>query len=180
MKKLTVIICIGLSSTLFSQETMKGKFKPLIESYLKQEPLYRNCVISDVVITNISIIDEKEKIKSLYDFYHSYRLKQIEQIGFIKGKADFIEQHAAEDKALFKKYAAEINSTMQETVPLIDSLWVLEDKYKTATPANTTTEYYSVTFNFIYTLNNSKVTEKNHRVIFTNDMQIIHHDFVNR
>jgi hypothetical protein len=180
MKKFLVIGCIGLSSILSAQETTKGKLKPLIESYLKLEPQYRNCIISDVVITNISIIDEKEKIKSLFDFYHTYRLQQIEQIGFIKGKAAFIEQHTAEDKALFKKYVGEINGTLQETVPLIDSLWVLEDKYKTATAGTSTSEYYSVTFNFIYTLNNSKVVEKNHRVIFNKDLAIIHHDFLNR
>src|SRR4051812_27125442 len=116
MKKLLLIICVCVSSFVFSQETMKAKLKPVIESYLKTEPLYRNCVISKVVITNISIIDEKEKLKSLYDFYHTYRIQQIEQIGFIKGKADFIEQRCADDKALFKKYVGEINSTMQETV----------------------------------------------------------------
>src|SRR5688500_6739345 len=101
MKKLLIIICVCFSSALFAQTSTKAKLKPLIEAYLKTEPLYRNTIVSDVVITNISIIDEKEKIKSLYDFYHAYRLKQIEQIGFIKGKADFIEQHTAENKELF-------------------------------------------------------------------------------
>jgi hypothetical protein len=159
---------------------MKEKLKPLIEAYLKTEPLYQNTVISDVVITNISIIDEKEKIKSLFDFYRTYRLQQIEQIGFIKGKASFIEQHTTENKELFKKYVNEIKGTLQETVPLIDSLWVIEDKFKTATAGTSTAEYYLVTFNFIYTLEKSKVVEKNHRVIFTNQLDIIHHDFLNR
>jgi hypothetical protein len=180
MKKILVIICVGLSTAAFSQVTMKEKLKPLIEAYLKTEPLYKNTVISEVVITNISIIDEKEKIKSLFDFYHAYRLKQIEQIGFIKGKADFIEQHTAENKELFRKYVGEINTTLQETVPLIDSLWLIEDKWKTATPGTSTAEYYLVTFNFIYTLDKSRVVEKNHRVIFTSQMDIIHHDHLNR
>ena len=80
MKKSILLLFIGLSCMLSAQETMKAKLKPLIENYLKKEPLYLNCIISDVSITNISIVDEKEKNKSLYDFYHSYRLKQFDEI----------------------------------------------------------------------------------------------------
>ncbi|MES2619660.1 MAG: hypothetical protein V4615_02330 [Bacteroidota bacterium] len=180
MKKSILIIFVCLASIVSAQETMKAKVKPLIENYLKKEPLYLNCIISDVAITNISIVDEKEKNKNIYDFYHAYRVKQIEQIGFIKGKADFIEQHCGDNKVLFKKYVDEINATLLETVPLVDSLWVLEDKFKTAPVTSTAAEYYLVTFNFNYTLNNSKVVEKNHRVVLTNLLEIIHHDFLNK
>ncbi len=180
MKKIILLLFIGLSFSLSAQETTKTKLKPLIENYLKTEPLYRNCVVSDVAITNISILDEKEKNKSLFDFYHAYRLKQIDQIGFVKGKADFIEQHCADNKELFKKYTNEINATMRETVPLVDSLWVIEDSYK-VTPINpSTAEYYSATFTFVYTLNGSKVTETNHRILFNNLLEVLHHDFLNR
>lgn len=180
MKKIFLLVFVCLSCTAFAQETMKAKLKPLIENYLKREPLYHNCVITDVTITNISIIDEKEKNKSLFDFYRSYRLKQIEQISFIKGKADFIEQHCFDNKELFKKYVDEINTTLRETVPLIDSLWLIEDKYKIATVNSVAAEYYLVTFNFIYTLNGSKVTEKGHHAMFGNQLDIIHHDYLNK
>lgn len=180
MKKSILIIFVCLAYTLSAQETMKAKMKPIIEKYLKKDSLYMNSVISDVAITNISIVDEKEKNKSIYDFYHAYRIKQIEQIGFIKGKADFIEQHCSDNKVLFKKYVDEINATLAETVPLVDSLWILEDKYKTAPVTSPAAEYYLVTFNFNYTLNTSKVVEKNHRVVLTNQLEIIHHDFLNK
>ena len=180
MKKIILLLFIGLSCSLFAQETMKTKLKPLLENHLKTEPLYRNCVVSDITITNISILDEKEKNKSLFDFYHAYRLKQIDQIGFIKGKAGFIEQHCADNKELFKKYADEINAAMRETVPLIDSLWVIEDRYKTSPVSSPTTEYYSVTFTFGYTLNGSKVTETNHRILLSSQLEVLHHDFLNR
>jgi hypothetical protein len=180
MKKSTLIIFVFLSGILYAQETMKAKLRPLIENQLKLELLYRNCVIGDVTITNISIIDEKEKNKSLYDFYRAYRIKQIEQISFIKGKADFIEQHCVDNKDLFKKYVNEIDSTLIETVPVIDSIWVLEDRYKTMQVSSTPAEYYLVTFNFTYTLNGSKVSEKNHRMMFNSQLNSIHHDFLNR
>lgn len=180
MKKLILLLFIGMSCTLFAQETMKTKLKPLIENYVKRDPLYRNCVVNEVAITNISILDEKEKNKSLSDFYHAERLKEIDQIGFIKGSVDFIKQHCADDKELFKKYVAEINTNLRESVPLIDSLWLMEDKYKTAAMNSSAAEYYLATFTFVYTLNGSKVTEKNHRVMFTNQLDIIHHDYQNR
>ena len=179
MKTVVLLILVCFSPVLFAQETMKEKLKPRITNYLKAEPLYRSTIINDVIISNISILDEKEKNKSLYDFYHSYRITQLEQIGFIKGKASFIEQYCAENKVLYKKYIGEIKAALLETAPLIDSLWVIEDQYKAA-PNTSNQEYYLVTFDFKYTLGDSKVTEKNHRVLFTNQFDIIHHEYLNK
>src|ERR1041385_4283180 len=173
MKKSILLAFICFSAGSFAQETMKAKLKPLIEKYLKTEPLYRNCIINEVTITNISIIDEKEKTKSLYDFYHATRLKEIDQISFIKSNVEFIEQHCLDNRELFKKNIDEMNATLKESVPLVDSLWLIEEKYKTAPATSSSTEFYLVTFTFVYTLNNSKVTEKNHRMMFTGQFDII-------
>ena len=178
MKKFVILAFVFVSYAASAQQTMKEKLKPLIEKYLKTDPLYHNCVVTDVVITNISILDENEKNKSLFDYYHTYRLQELEQIGFIKGKAEFIEQHCADNKELLNKYVDEINGTLKETVPLIDSLWVLEDKYKMPVRDTTAAEYYLVTFNLVYLLDKSRVEESNHKIIFNQQLEAIHHDYL--
>jgi hypothetical protein len=79
----------------------------------------------------------------------------------------------------YKKEVENIKEVMRETVPSIDSLWTLEERYKNIQPSGNSQEYYFVTFSFTTLVSGTKLAHEDYKMILSKDLKVLLYDFVN-
>lgn len=163
------------------QESTKDKVKPIVLNYLKTVPQLKGSEVTSIEINSVSLIDEKEKNSHFFNFYNSFRLNQVEQIELIKLSAEAIVREGKYNSLTrkdFDKRIVEIKKVLQTKVPLIDSLWTLEEKYKNPQSNGNTQEYYFVTFTFTTLTSGTKLTNEDYKMILTKELKVLLYDFM--
>ncbi len=182
MYRVSLILLLTFwAETLLCQESILGKVKPIVLNHLKTAPQLKGSEIAGIEINSVSKINEKEKNNYFYNFYNAFRLNQVEQIELIKLSAEtIIDRGKYNDlkRKDFNKAIGEIKKVLQKTVPLIDSLWTLEEKYKNLQPNDNTQEYFLVTFSFNTITSGVKLTNEDYKMILDKDLKVLLYDFM--